>query len=249
VHSKTDLGKWVSSQRSARRIKAKHLTEKRIDLLDKLDFLWSAWPEGWTKPPPGGDTRKNRAIAAKLVYPDLTVREALRLGGFDEEELNVIKDQKHTWRTGEEIIKECFCPRLHYSMTRVHFQLYFIDIVGYVYYKDKVMKKIDTYEKGRRTGARLQIEQLVNTLQGDDEDRFENVFEDKSNLLPEFLEAAEERRLNGIVENRRCRSKKKRSRNEQSEDDGDVDDDNNIGHVENVTEEEGLPMADDQFWR
>lgn len=111
------------------------------------------------------------------------------------------------------------------------------------------MKKIDTYEKGRRTGARLQIEQLVNTLQGDDEDRFENVFEDKSNLLPEFLEAVEERRLHGIVENQRCRSKKKRSRNEQSEDDGDVDDDNNIGHVENVTEEEGLPMADDHYWR
>jgi hypothetical protein len=105
VYSKTELGKWVCSQRSARVTKAKNLTEKRIELLDESGFLWSGLPEGWTKPQPCGDPRQNRAIAAKLVYPDLTFREALRLGGFDEDELNAIKDQKHTWRTGEEIFQ------------------------------------------------------------------------------------------------------------------------------------------------
>lgn len=107
------------------------------------------------------------------------------------------------------------------------------------------MKKSDNYEKGRRTGARLQIEQLVNTLQGDEEDRFEHVFGEDSNLLPGFLEAAEERRLNGIVENPRCRANKKRSRSEPLEDDDDDDEGNNIDSVDNVMEEEGLTLADD----
>jgi len=65
-----------------------------------LGFLWSGLPDGRARPIPGGDPRQNRAIAAKLVYPDLTIREVLQLGGFQEEELNVVKDLKHTWRTG-----------------------------------------------------------------------------------------------------------------------------------------------------
>ena len=35
MYSKTELGKWVCSQRSARVTKAKNLTEKRNELLDK----------------------------------------------------------------------------------------------------------------------------------------------------------------------------------------------------------------------
>ena len=103
VYSKTDLGRWVCSQRSARNQNARHMSEKRIELLGSLDFLWSGVPEGWTKQVKGGCPRQNRAIAAKLVYTDLTIREVLHLGGFTEEELNVIKDPKHTWRTGEKI--------------------------------------------------------------------------------------------------------------------------------------------------
>lgn len=79
------------------------MSEKRIELLDGLGFLWSGIPEGWTKALPGGDPRQNKAIAAKLVYPEFTIREVLQLGGFEEEELNAIKDQKHTWRTGTSI--------------------------------------------------------------------------------------------------------------------------------------------------
>jgi hypothetical protein len=58
-------------------------------------------PDGWTPPPPGGEPRQNRAIAAKMVYPDLTYREALLLGGYEDEELDVVKNPKHMWRTGE----------------------------------------------------------------------------------------------------------------------------------------------------
>lgn len=84
---------------------------------------------------------------------------------------------------------------------------------GYVYFKDQVIKKLGQYESGRRSGARLQIEHLLNTLKGEDEDRFEQVFEDKSYLLPIFLEAAEERRRNGIVETFKKRNtKRKRER-------------------------------------
>lgn len=63
-------------------------------------------PEGWVPPPPGGEPRQNRAIAAKIVYPDLTYREALLLGGYEDEELDVVKNPKHMWRTGER--KFCF---------------------------------------------------------------------------------------------------------------------------------------------
>jgi hypothetical protein len=55
VYPKTELGKWVCSQRSARVTKAKNLTEKRNELLDELGFLWSGLPEGWMKPQPCGN--------------------------------------------------------------------------------------------------------------------------------------------------------------------------------------------------
>jgi hypothetical protein len=61
-------------------------------------------PEGWTPPPPGGEPRQNRAIVAKLMYPDLLIREVLLLGGFEEEELNSVKNPKHPWRTGEKVL-------------------------------------------------------------------------------------------------------------------------------------------------
>ncbi len=48
------------------------------------------------------------------MYPDLLIRECLLLGGYEEEELNVVKNPKHAWRTGEELISsaiaEVFSP-------------------------------------------------------------------------------------------------------------------------------------------
>ena len=130
---------------------------------------------------------------------------------------------------------------------------------GYVYFKDQVIKKLGQYESGRRSGARLQIEHLLNTLKGEDEDRFEQVFEDKSYLLPIFLEAAEERRRNGIVEIFKTRNtKRKRERasllNSQAgatlddgggsgDDDGDEDDDD--GDDENDNDNAEVDDDDD----
>ena len=54
MYLKTELGKWVCSQRSARVTKAKNLTEKRNEQLDELGFLWSGLPEGWTGCPRDG---------------------------------------------------------------------------------------------------------------------------------------------------------------------------------------------------
>ena len=62
----------------------------------------------------GGDPRQNRAIAAKLTYPDLLIRECLHLGGFKNDELDVIKDQKHTWRTRKYLTyTPTWCTILH----------------------------------------------------------------------------------------------------------------------------------------
>lgn len=65
------------------------------------DFVWWALPEGHAPPNRNGDPRVNAAMAAKLVFPRLTIREALYLGGFKDEELDVIRDQKYKWRTSE----------------------------------------------------------------------------------------------------------------------------------------------------
>mmetsp|Transcript_21302 Transcript_21302/g.39131 ORF Transcript_21302/g.39131 Transcript_21302/m.39131 type:complete len:292 (+) Transcript_21302:85-960(+) len=160
------LGKWVSSQRSARKQNFKILSDKCVELLDNLGFLWSV--KGHAKVIKGGDPRQNRAIAAKLTYPDLSIRECLHLGGFKNDDLDVIKDQKHTWRT------------------------------VYVEHKDTIRKRIDKYQNARLSGARLETEKLVNILNGEEEDRFVQVFGVCSSLLPEFLSAAEERVRNGI---------------------------------------------------
>ena len=104
VFTKSDLGRWVAYQRCSRNNNLKVLTDQRIQLLDEIGFSWSAMPESWTPPPPGGEPRQNRAIVAKLMYPDLLIREVLLLGGFEEEELNSVKNPKHPWRTGEKVL-------------------------------------------------------------------------------------------------------------------------------------------------
>lgn len=53
---------------------------------------------------------------------------------------------------------------------------------------------MDNYEAARRSGARIQIEKLVNILNGDDEDKYDQVFGENGHLLSTFLEAAEERK-------------------------------------------------------
>mmetsp|Transcript_4390 Transcript_4390/g.7779 ORF Transcript_4390/g.7779 Transcript_4390/m.7779 type:complete len:694 (-) Transcript_4390:135-2216(-) len=172
VYTKSDLGKWVLSLRSAR-IQGQGrvlLTPKRVELLDNIGFHWSGLPEGQSRATPGGDPMQNRAIAAKLVYPSLTIRECLLLGGFQQEELDVVRDRKHTWRT------------------------------NYVYHKDVVVVKVKTYDTALKSWARPHIEKLVNILEGGDEDRFEQVFGECSHLLSEFLEEANERMASGIIE-------------------------------------------------
>ena len=162
---------------------------KRIELLDNLDFAWNGLPEGHKQAIPGGDPIQNRAIAAYIAIPGLTIREALLLAGASEEELQRVKDPKHTWRT------------------------------GYVYYKDQIIKKIDNYDNGRKTAARKNQENLVDVLKGQDEDRFEKVFGETSHLLPAFLANAEERRKNGNMEEPRRKRKKSNTMHEADEED------------------------------
>lgn len=113
--------------------------------------------------------------AAKIVYPELTMREALYLGGIGDEELDAVRDQKFTWRT------------------------------GYVYHKDLIMRKLRRLEacpdkrSAGNQGGRLEVERMVDILRGTDEDRFEKVFGEYAYYLSEFLDAAEERRRNGVA--------------------------------------------------
>mmetsp|Transcript_15669 Transcript_15669/g.25752 ORF Transcript_15669/g.25752 Transcript_15669/m.25752 type:complete len:694 (-) Transcript_15669:60-2141(-) len=188
VYTKTDLGRWVCMQRTQYQNKAKSLTEKRVELLEQLDFRWRGVPDHWQRATPGGNPRQCRALAAKLVYPGFSIRECLLLAGFTNEELDAVKDPKHTWRT------------------------------GYVYYKDMVVKKLKDWDTAQRRGARIQTEQLIGILEGDDPDKFEQVFGENAVLLPEFLKNAEERERNGTSPDK-TRGRAKRSYNDSTDND------------------------------
>lgn len=56
----------------------------------------------------------------------------------------------------------------------------------------------------------MQIEKLVDILKGEGEDRFEKVFQGRSHLLPGFLVAAEDRRVNGYTAVRKSRTGKRK---------------------------------------
>ena len=90
--------------------------------------------------------------------------------------------------------------------------------------------------------ARREIDNHLNTLKGEDADRFERVFGDKSNLLPGFLEAAEERKRNGIVDDHRPFRNGKRKRNESEksrvvDEVDEVDDEDDENDVEDDVED------------
>lgn len=120
----------------------------------------------------------------------------------------------------------------------------------FVYHKDTIARLLQKYEHVKQSGESPsylfrprfdQIEELVNILKGDKDDRFEQVIGVHSNLLFQFLKMAEERKSKGVAGMPRGRSK--RSREEQLGDEFDNnyndqlhDDDNNDGE-----EEEGQP--------
>jgi len=170
--------------RLARNTKSKILTPNRIELLESIGFLWSGLKVGTKEMIPGGDPQQNRAMAAKLVWPDLTIREALHLGGYEEEELNAVRTTLHapirTWRT------------------------------NYVYHKDIIIVVLQKFPLESRTQKRRKnIQKLVDVLEGDEEDRYEQVFGEFASLLPKYPEANEDRETNDIAETRMKRKRKK----------------------------------------
>ena len=101
------------------------------------------------------------------------MRECLYLGGYSDDELNIVPNQKHTWRT------------------------------KYVEFKDRITLKVKLYDASFTARNKISwrdIHKFVRILEGDDDDRFQKVFGEHAHLLPEFLEAAEERASQGIFE-------------------------------------------------
>ena len=121
--------------------------------LDALGFSWE-YQTGETKARvKGGDPRTNRAMAAKIVYPHLTFRQALCLGGYTDEEMDVVTNKKHMWRT------------------------FFVAL------KDSMSLKLKAYDPANGRGSAKNIEKLVRILRSDAEDRFEQVFGDQAGLM------------------------------------------------------------------
>ena len=110
-----------------------------------------------------------------------------------------------------------------------------------VAYKTKIEEYIANYEKTRRSQKHVQIDALVDILKGEGEDRFEKVFEGRSHLLPGFLVAAEDRRVNGYTEVRKPRTGKRKQDESQKPqiDDGDEQDGDEIGRDDNENVEIG----------
>ena len=140
-------------------------------------------PDGWTKPTPSGNPRQNHAIAAKLVYPDLTIREVLLLGGFVEEELNAMKDSPHTWQTGENIFDR---PSI------LLWTSFFCGIVRLCLLQGPHNEESRQLQYGATDGGAIADRAFGEYLVRRGQRSIEQVFEDKSHLLPSFLEAVED---------------------------------------------------------
>ena len=111
------------------------VAERRFDLLDAVGgFVWNAARLGMggrrrrpggggraaaeaaaeeragtgsaSASAPGGDRRLTVALAARLAYPVLSVRECLELGGYGEEELEEVVNPKFAWRTREVLLRD-----------------------------------------------------------------------------------------------------------------------------------------------
>lgn len=159
----------------------------RIQLLDDLGFKWG---QTKTELDPECQSRQNRAIAAKLVFPQLSYEEAFLLSGFDQEELDV---KTHP---GD--------PR--YGWKRVFHQN-----------KDQCEAKLKAWDR-RKGGSKPEVEKMRAILNGSDEDRYEQVFGERASFIPGFLAASEERKALGIQsESLRSRKKRKRTHEEEPE--------------------------------
>ena len=157
---KTIAGTFCYRMRQWRKANSSNLTPTRIELLESIGFAWVHDPNR-KKAVPGGDPRHCRAVVAKMMYPQLLIREALYMGGYTEQELNEVADKKHAWRT------------------------------GYSKYKDSMHDRIKNLDKQIDRGAKKQIERLLAILKGETENKEEEVFGEQSCLLPGFLDAAE----------------------------------------------------------
>mmetsp|Transcript_20597 Transcript_20597/g.25274 ORF Transcript_20597/g.25274 Transcript_20597/m.25274 type:complete len:473 (-) Transcript_20597:809-2227(-) len=166
----TGLGKFVKKIRQWRSTNCAFLTPRRIQLLEDIGFAMVADPNR-KQVVSGGCPRFNKAVAARLVYPQLSVREALYVGGHTDEEMDVKVDSKHTWRT------------------------------GFVILKDKLNSKIKHWESLHLMGTKKRILDYVSILRSSEVNKHEIVFGHKFGLLEEFLNVEGRDIINANIEN------------------------------------------------
>lgn len=168
VRDESGLGKFVMRMRAWYRAKCAFLTPRRSELLEEIKFAWVADPNR-RQHIPGGCPRFNKSIAAKLVYPQLSIREALYLGGHTDDEMDVKVDPKHTWRT------------------------------AFVILKDKLNSKVKHWESLQLQGSKKKILHYVDILKSNKAKKHEVVFGKNADLLVEFLNEADEREAIDII--------------------------------------------------
>ncbi|EJK61664.1 hypothetical protein THAOC_17805 [Thalassiosira oceanica] len=192
--------------------------EKKNGLLNDIGFKWRGdFRKNQTF---GGDPKVNRMVAAKVAFPELSFRECMYLGGFEDEELDTVIGPQ-TWRTYYVTLKDGL---------------------------RNVIKVFDT--RTRKTKAHLNREALVSVLRSEDADRLTKVFGDRAGLFEGFMEKAAERKRNGIdpddlrASRKRKGGKRKRDmeceqEEEQDEDDlADMEEDEEASDVEAHREHE-----------
>jgi len=180
------------------RIHKDKLGETRVRLLNDIGFKWRGdFRKNQTF---GGDPKVNRMVAAKVAFPELSFRECMYLGGFEDEELDTVIGPQ-TWRTYYVTLKDGL---------------------------RNVIKVFDT--RTRKTKAHLNREALVSVLRSEDADRLTKVFGDRAGLFEGFMEKAAERKRNGIdpddlrASRKRKGGKRKRDMDCEQEEEQDEDD-------------------------
>mmetsp|Transcript_15808 Transcript_15808/g.36424 ORF Transcript_15808/g.36424 Transcript_15808/m.36424 type:complete len:698 (-) Transcript_15808:119-2212(-) len=87
--------KWLKELNKTPDSRSQILNPKRMQMIEDLGLSLNVTRRQHTT----GNPKQNKAIAAKLVYPQLSMEECLQLGGFEADELHEKPDEKFPWRT------------------------------------------------------------------------------------------------------------------------------------------------------
>ena len=135
--------------------------------------------------------------AAKVAFPELSFRECMYLGGFEDEELETIigpqKVRKSNRLDAYDFILFFYSHTGSFLLAVCQWRTYYVTL------KDRLRETLKVFHtRTKKSKAHLNREALVSILRSEDAERLTKVFRDRAGLFEGFMENAAERRRDGI---------------------------------------------------